>query len=65
MFRIVFMALSGGEREIVVPANSEREAVLAACSLRDFGLIQTCTELGSIEDWAVTDSRLRLKQRAA
>ena len=45
MFKIVFMALSGGEREIFVAAGSEREAVMTAVALRDFGLVLSCTEL--------------------
>lgn len=49
MFRIVFIALSGGEREIVVAALSRVEAVMAATALRDFGLALTCTRLGGTE----------------
>ena len=45
MFRIVFLALSGREREIVVAAASEHDAVMTAVALRDFGLVLTCTEL--------------------
>ena len=65
MFRIIFMALTGREREIVVAANSERDAVMTAASRRDFGLVLTCTQLDTIEDWAVQDHRLRQIRRAA
>ncbi len=65
MFRIVFTALDGGEREVVFPAASARDAVLAAATRRDFGLVISCTKLDTIEDWAVMDRRSRLKQRAA
>jgi hypothetical protein len=50
MFRIVFVALSGGEREIVVAAASRLEAVMSATSLRDFGLVLTCTQLGTVDN---------------
>jgi hypothetical protein len=49
MFRIVYVALNGGEREIVVAAASRVEAVMTATALRNFGLVLTCTKLGSIE----------------
>jgi hypothetical protein len=47
MFRIVFVSLRGGEREVVVAAASRVEAVMTATTLRDFGLVLTCTELGT------------------
>ena len=65
MFRIIFMGLTGGEREIVLPADSEREAVMTAASLRDFGLVLSCTKLDTLEDWAVQDRRLRSSKMAA
>lgn len=49
MFRIVFVALSGGEREIFVPAASRIEAVMAATALKDFGLCLSCTKLGVMQ----------------
>jgi hypothetical protein len=47
MFRIVFVSLQGGEREIVVAAPSRMDAVMTATTLKDFGLILTCTEWSS------------------
>ena len=65
MFRIVFTTLSGGEREMVVPTNSAREAVMTAVTRRDFGFVSTCTEVDTIEDLAVQDRRLRSSPFAA
>lgn len=65
MFRIIFVALTGREREIILPANSEREAIMTAATLRDFGLVLTCTKLDTLEDWAVQDHRLRSSQMGA
>ena len=48
MFRIVFIALCGGEREIVVCAASMPDAVMAAVTLRNFGSVVTCTRLDAI-----------------
>jgi hypothetical protein len=48
MFRIVFVALSGGEREIVVAAPSTVEAVMAAATLRNFGFVLTCTKVAAV-----------------
>jgi len=45
MYKIVFVALSGKEREIVVPAATEQEAVLTAVALRDFGMVISCNKL--------------------
>lgn len=45
MFTIVFVALSGKERKIVVPAATEQEAVLTAATLRDFGMVISCNRL--------------------
>ncbi|MCX7163411.1 MAG: hypothetical protein WCI19_04305 [Betaproteobacteria bacterium] len=45
MFKIVFVALSGKEREIFVPAETEQEAVLTAVALRDFGMVISCNRL--------------------
>jgi hypothetical protein len=50
MFKIVIVARSGGEREIFVAATSRVEAVMAATTLRDFGLVLTCTQLGTSEN---------------
>jgi hypothetical protein len=47
MFRIVFVSLRGGEREIVVAASSRMDAVMSATTLKDFGLVLTCTEWSS------------------
>jgi hypothetical protein len=45
MFRVTFTAINGGEREIVVVADSELDAVMAATSLRSFGTVLTCMRL--------------------
>ena len=45
MFKIRFVAISGGEREIFVAANSRVDAVLVASAYRDFGIVLSCTQL--------------------
>ena len=65
MYRIIFIAVGGGEREIVVVANSETAAMKFAATRDDLALIFTCTRLDSVEDSAVQDRRRRLSQMAA
>ena len=49
MFRIVFVAMSGGEREVVIVAASRIEAVMTATALKDFGLCLSCTKLSTMQ----------------
>lgn len=65
MFRIIFIAVGGGEREVIIPAETEAVAMSIAVKRDDFGLVLTCTELDSLEDWAVQDRRLRHRRMAA
>ena len=65
MFRIVFIAIGGGERELILAADSEMAAIKIAALRDDFDLILSCTQLETLEDWAVQDRRLRFSQRAA
>ena len=65
MFRVIFVSIDGGEREVFVAANSERDAVMNALVLRDFGFVLSCTQLDSLEDWAVQDHRRQQGRKAA
>ena len=65
MFRIVFIAVGGGERETIVAADSEALAARIAAARDEFDLILSCTRLDTLEDWAVQDRRLRAIRIAA
>lgn len=45
MFKIVFIAVDGEEREIVVTADREIDAIRAVAQRDDFDLILTCERL--------------------
>lgn len=45
MFKIAYIALDGEEREVVISADHERDAVRSVAERDDFDLILTCERL--------------------
>ena len=45
MFKIAFIAMNGEEREVVVAADRESEAIRTVAERDDFDLILTCEQM--------------------